>query len=393
MQSALDAILKELREILHRRGRLSSRNEALDELSKLLFAHIISIRMDHRSGISKGRILRQARGVEGGAESLREFVGDVFARHLPSSLAHEMKAADFELRLKPQEDALAIEIIECFERLTAMIESSGASEVYDVDLLNDVFGKFLAGSFADEKELGQYLTPTEVVDFMVQLAIEDMSEPELATLCDPYRCSQFGLILDPSCGVGSFLTSLLKALRRKVEHRYGTEVALQWVENMVSEVVTGIDKSERMVRLALASMAMFGMPAARLHVANSLLRSGADAKVTASFDGRVNLILTNPPFGAEFGGTDLSEYKIATTWAQRSPAKVNSEILFMERYCDWLAPGGRLLAIVPDSILTNKGLFEDLRRHLQDKIDIRSVVSLPPVTFGTTGTTTKTSIL
>jgi type I restriction enzyme S subunit len=65
----------------------------------------------------------------------------------------------------------------------------------------------------------------------------------------------------------------------------------------------------------------------------------------------------------------------------------------MERYFDWLMPGGRLLAIVPDSILTNRGLYEDLRTHLADRVELRAVVSLPAVTFAGAGTTTKTSVI
>ena len=37
---AVDATLKSIREILHKRAHLSSRSQALDELSKLLFAHV-----------------------------------------------------------------------------------------------------------------------------------------------------------------------------------------------------------------------------------------------------------------------------------------------------------------------------------------------------------------
>lgn len=392
-QGIMDATLRDLREALHRRGRLSSRNEALDELCKLLFAHVISATAENRTGISKENIFRKSGQTSGAASALKEYVADSFNRYLPPSLAHEMKPSDFELKLKSQEDVLAIEIIECFERLTSAIEDQEMDGFRDIDLLNDVFGRFLAGSFIDEKELGQYLTPTEVVDFMVQLAINDMSESELRVLLDPQHCSQYGLILDPSCGVGSFLTELLKTLRDKVAGVHGEQNVRPWLNSMVSDVVTGIDKSERMVRLAMTNMALSGSPAARLHLANSLARSGADDIVTDSLHGRVNLILTNPPFGAEFGGEDLSKYQVSNVWARRSPTKANSEILFMERYLDWLMPGGRLLAIVPDSILTNKGLFEDLRRGLADKVEIRSVVSLPVETFGTTGTNTKTSVL
>lgn len=391
IREAIDAILRELREILHRRGRLSSRNEALDELCKLLFAHVMSI-LDVNKGISRGDVLGKRKKALEAASALKKFVSAVYARYLPSSLPHEMELTDFELRINPRENSLAIEIIKCFEQLTAKkVKDIGG--IGGVDILNDVFGKFLADSFIDEKQLGQYLTPTEVVRFMVRLAIQDMSESELATLCDPDECSKFGLILDPSCGVGSFFTEMLKTLHGEVVKKYSADSAHRWMENMVTNVIVGIDKSDRMIRLALTSMAMFGLPATNLHLANSLARFGPDSNLTASFKGKVRLILTNPPFGAEFKGKDLSKYKIATTWSHRPPAKVDSELLFVERYLDWLLPGGQFLAIVPDSILTNKGLYEDLRRNLADKVEIRSVISLPTVTFGAAGTNTKTSVL
>lgn len=387
IKEALDKTLLELREALHRRGRLSSRNEALDELSKLLFAHIIS------GGISKKTVLGESASIEGAAQSLSEFVRDAFDRYLPKSLGHEMELGDFELALKNQEDVLAIEIIEAFERLTHRSMLKGIHNIRGIDVLNDVFGKFLADSFVNEKELGQYLTPTEVVRFMVRLAIQDMSTSELHTLCNPVECVSFGLILDPSCGVGSFLTEVIRTLRSEVVGRHGTESQGVWIENMVTNVVAGIDKSERMIRLALTNMAMFGFPAAHLHLANALTRFGPDSDLTKSLEGRVRLILTNPPFGAEFHGNDLLQYRVANTWSSRSLTTINSELLFIERYIDWLAPGGQFLAIVPDSILTNKGVYKDLRENIRDSVDIRSVVSLPEVTFRAAGTNTKTSIL
>jgi type I restriction-modification system DNA methylase subunit len=385
---AIDATLIELREALHRYGRLSSRNEALEELSKLLFAHVMT-----ESGISRPAVLGSSRQQNGAARQLTHFVRGVFQKHLPKSLGHEMSLDDFDVKLKPQEDVLALEIISVFEQLAGKCSARGITDLKGVDVLNDVFGKFLADSFANEKQLGQYLTPTEVVRFMVGLAIKDMSEDELSKLCDPKRCEKYGLILDPSCGVGSFLTETLRKLYVEVSKSHSKASLESWVECMVSRVLVGIDKSERMIRLALTNMATFGLPAAQLHLANSLARSGADLEITAPLDGRVSLILTNPPFGAEYRGDDLNGYRIADLGRDAQPAKVNSEVLFVERYIDWLAPGGQFLAIVPDSILTNKGIYETLRKKLADQIEIRSVVSLPVVTFGAAGTNTKTSIL
>lgn len=385
---AVDKTLLELRESLHRRGRLSSRNEAIDEMSKLLFAHIMS-----NQGISRKNLLDNINGNPISiSEALQNFVRCVFNDYLPESLCHEMSQSDFELKLKVHEDKLALEIVNAFEQLDKSTSMKGIN-LESIDILNDVFGKFLADSFVDEKQLGQYLTPSEVVKFMTHLALQDLSNEEFELLCNPEDCVNFGLILDPSCGVASFLTETVRYMRKVVKDKYGDQQAKKWVENIVTNVIIGIDKSERMMRLALTNMAMFGLPAAQLHLTNSLSRTGPGTELTQSLEGRVKLILTNPPFGAEFKGNDVSKYQLATKWATKPIKKINSELLFIERYIDWLAPGGSFLTIVPDSILTNKGIYEDLRSNLGGLVEIRSVTSLPVVTFGAAGTTTKTSIL
>jgi type I restriction-modification system DNA methylase subunit len=384
---AVDATLKEIREILHKRAHLSSRSQALDELSKLLFAHVEGLRQTGK-GITRQVVITNGKTP---AAALKAYVDDRIRQSLPTSLAHRVDVREFELRLKVSENELATELIECFETLQRQTSSFNFS---GFDVLNEVFGKFLADSFIDEKELGQYLTPPEVVRFMAGLAISGFSDEEMTLLSDPRRCAEFGLILDPSCGVASFLAEVVHQLREAVDERV-TDVGQRnmWLKTILGRVVIGIDKSERMVRLALTNLAMFGLPMARLHLSNSLSRNGSDAKLADSLTGKVRLILTNPPFGACFQGNDLIKYKIATRWSRRLPKRVDSEILFMERYLDWLAPGGQLIAIVPDSILTNKGVFEDLRRGLADDVELCSVTSLPSVTFGVAGTSTKTSVL
>jgi predicted RNA methylase len=387
---AVDQTLRSIREILHKRGRLSSRSQALEELSKLLFAHVQAMRSGN-GGISRETLSRcQTRG-DGLASALKAFVDATVRRSLPKSLAHEVDPKDFELKLKAQEEELAQELVDCFETLH---RQTNAFNFSGLDILNEVFGKFLADSFIDEKELGQYLTPPEVVRFMVRVALHALQGDWLDILSDPKRCAEGGLILDPSCGVASFLTEVVQSLLERVEARVEDPKLRQiWLRNMLESVVVGIDKSERMVRLALTNVAMFGLPMTRLHLANSLARNGEDGKLTDSLAGKVRLILTNPPFGACFQGNDLVKYKAATAWSRRFPGRLDSEVLFLERYVDWLAPGGHLIAIVPDSILTNQGVFEDLRRGIASSVELCNVVSLPAVTFGTAGTNTKTSVL
>ena len=391
IREAMDTTLRELREILHRRGRMSSRNEAVEELSKLLFVHVMAIGKGS-GGISQKSMRENFPGMSM-AKALKTFVKEIYEAYLPLSIGHELQETDYELKIKESEEDLILEILQCFETLSSESESFDISGIKGVDFLNDVFGRFLSDSFVDEKQLGQYLTPTEVVNFMVKLAIQEMSENELRILTHPERCREFGFILDPSCGVGSFLTEILRFLHHEVASKNDEQTTRQWLSNMVHDVLVGIDKSERMIKLALTNMAMFTLPATRLFLANALVRFGEDAKELAFLEGQVGLILTNPPFGAEFKGDDLAGFQIANKWSNHIPRKLDSELLFVERYLDWLIPGGQLLAIVPDSILTNKGLYETLRKNIADQIEIKSMISLPNVTFGAAGTNTKTSIL
>jgi transcriptional regulator with XRE-family HTH domain len=388
LQTKIHATLTAIRESLHRSGRLSSRNEALDEVSKLLFAHVISI-----THTGKGISPALATPSKPPARALREFVAAVLRRYIPTSLSHEVNVADFELKLKDSENTFAGELMGCFHSLDATTVRTAIAGPNGVDVLNNVFGQFLAASFSDEKELGQYLTPNEVVRFMTRLGINSLSSSDYRKLIDPDRCTSLGHILDPSCGVGSFLTEVLKTLHADVVSTHGISESQRWVDNMLRSVIVGIDKSERMVRLSLTNLALFGSEAVTLHLSNALARDGHDGEIASKQEGTAILILTNPPFGAEFSGSDIASYKIAKDWSTRSVNSVDSELLFIERYIDWLAPGGVLVAIVPDSILTNRGIFRDLRAGLSDKIELRSVISLPPVTFGAAGTTTKTSIL
>lgn len=370
IRAALGSALNEAREALHRHARLSTRHEALDEICKLLFAQIVSAR-DHGHGL-----MDLLRGSDRPAVDLAKIVRNGFAAHLPQGLSKEMPSSEFDLRLRPSEDELAVELATALAVLEPELVAEGHHDVF-----NEVFGTFLTDSFADEKQLGQYLTPPEVVRFMVDAAIAGMDEGDQTLLADPERCEQFGVILDPSCGVGSFLTF---AARRLAATGDGRDVH---VRDLTSKVLVGLDKSERMIRLALTSFAVLGAEEANLHLANSLSRRGYPPLLD-ELQGKAGLILTNPPFGAEFSGEAISPYRLGEL-----AARVDSELLFIERYLDWLREGGAALAIVPDSVLTNRGPYQELRTLITSQATIEAVVSLPAETFSAAGTATKTSVL
>lgn len=370
LEDAIASTLDALREEFHKSASVTNRQEVLDLVSQLFFSHVVSI---DNGGDGIGAHLLT--GDQTAISVLNEFIATSFAEHLPQRWRRSF------IPLGAKDERFGHKLLSIFGQEANAFKALHAAG--RDDLINEVFSRFMSTSFVDEKEMGQYLTPPEIVKFMVDLGLQALSVADRQALID-HR----GIVLDPSCGVGSLLAETTRALQKSFLAVGDTKAASRWTSRFVSDCVVGFDKSDRMIRLAATNLALFGVSARKLYIINSLTRFGVDSEVPSSIEGQVSLILTNPPFGATFGGNELSNFQIAA-----GRTKADSEILFLERYVDWLKPGGVVVSIVPDSVLVNRGLFVQLREFLQKHCVIEGIFSLPSLTFSSAGTTTKTSIV
>jgi len=384
LEEAISGTIHALREEFHRTASVSTRQEVLDLVASLFFAHVTSIDSGSR-GI--GEHLR-AQG-EKAVGALNRFMAGALTEHLPvrnGKSGGRLGLERFFTPLSKNDERFADQLLRIFER-----DASAFRKLHEAgrdDLINEVFSRFMSTSFVDEKEMGQYLTPPEITRFMVEVGFHALTPEARERLLDPVAGRGAGIILDPSCGVGSFLAETIRFCHGVVRQRHDTRAASRWLARFVGSRVVGIDKSERMLRLAMINLGLFSAKAANLRLANALARNGVEGELCAGLDGRVELILTNPPFGATYSGSDLSGFAMG-----RARARAESEVLFLERYVDWLAPGGVVATVVPDSILVNRNAFAELRAWLHERCSVEAVLSLPPVTFGAAGTNTKTSVL
>lgn len=380
LEAAIAGTLNALREEFHRTATVSKRQDVLDFVAALFFAHVTSV---DSGGQGLGRHVAPSRIAA--ADGLNAFMSDALARRLPDMNGHGPDRTRFFVPLTPADESFAQAVLAIFERDATAFKT--LHEAGRDDLINEVFSRFMSASFVDEKEMGQYLTPPEVTRFMVQVGFNTLTPQMRAALLDVDMSAQAGIILDPSCGVGSFLAESVRFLHEQVREVH-PERSSEWLDHFVANNVVGIDKSERMLRLACVNLGLFGAPVAKLYLANGLARSGPDAKVTVPLEKRALLILTNPPFGATYTGAELDGFRLG-----QDRSRVDSELLFLERYIDWAAPGGVIVSIVPDSVLVNRGTFAALRAFLAERCSVEAVFSLPPVTFAAAGTSTKTSVL
>ncbi len=118
-----------------------------------------------------------------------------------------------------------------------------------------------------------------------------------------------------------------------------------------------------------------------------------------------HFIFTNPPFGSsipaskpyfeDFSFAKSEVHFIDKIIDKKSPKDLStqkSEILFLERYFEFLKEGGIVACVLPDGILTNSSL-QNVRDYLLERFYLLASFSLPQHTFSNYGAGVKSSIL
>ncbi len=332
--------------------------EALDELCKVVYAKLY----DEAHPDSQGRPRMQAwiyGCTEEFAASVRhvyreatEHDARVFRRKVPD---YDRSPGVFGSGMRLSSPALA-KVVETLQEYD--LGRSGT------DVKGRAFQKVVGPAI--RAGMGQYFTPDPVIRFAVAVT-------------DP-RVDDW--ILDPFCGSGHFLGAALQHVRDKARGHSG-----KILHDFAFGRLHGIEKSEQMVRIAMADMWLRGNGHSNIRCTDALLafENYLDLK-PESFD----LILTNPPFGSILGQEALRLLAPFTLAKQRGAAPV--EVLGLERCIQFLRPGGRLGIVLPDGVLANRNT-RYVRDWLEVQAKVRGIVSLPIETFQPFGAAIKTSIL
>lgn len=345
-------------------------DEALDELSKILYTKIYDERTTSTQGI--GATFRfQIYGASSASEAasnIRELYDEarkrdieIFAQRIPG---YERSRGVFSANIRLSDVALArvVEILQDY----SLIDSN-------LDVKGRAFQRVLGSAI--RSGMGQYFTP----DPVVRLAIE-MLNP-----------TPQDIILDPFCGSGHFLTRALDF----VLERYGDKTDEYTLHEFRFFKLHGIEKSDRMVRIAMTDMLLHDDGHSNIRNTNALLSFDNYPDIMA-LGGDENkdpeiftIVVTNPPFGSlmqEEARRMLGRFELG-----RNRKTVPLEILGLERCLQFLKPGGRMAIVLPDSILANKQTAY-VREWLVHQVKIRAIVSLPIETFMPYGATHKTSL-
>lgn len=430
---------KEFADLLHQCHNIIRNREkkdpaaAFDEIAKVLFIKVY---------VERRLLTRRSR------ENL--FTVDVLDQQLAENpldtLFQQTKQAYAADRIFEQDERINLKPA-TGEAIVRKLEKYNLSDTGE-DIKGVAFERFLGRTFRGE--IGQFFTPRTIVEFMVHML--DPQEEE--TVCDPasgsggflirvFEIVREKILQDADQQYNTFKSELKKdtslsdkqraeKLRnrfRKIQDNIDQKTEGSRLWRLSNRCIYGTDANDRMARTSKMNMIMHGDGHGGVHHHDGFLN------INGIFEGRFDIILTNPPFGANVEPTDkvlatdlavspgaekryTEEYGELYTEArnrvqaalnqpiaklftlpkstkQRNRTvynKIKTEVLFIERCLDLLKPGGRLAIVLPEGIFNNPSLAY-VREYTENRAFLRAVVSLPQETFISSGASVKCSLL
>jgi type I restriction enzyme M protein len=233
----------------------------------------------------------------------------------------------------------------------------------DADVKGDAYEGLLEKNAADTKSgAGQYFTP----------------RPLIKAVVDVMRPGPDQSIADPCCGTGGFLLAAHDYIAANHELDRDQKKFLR------DQALSGTEIVDNTARLCAMNLFLHNIgstdPEADppIRVQDALIEEPRD---------KLDLVLTNPPFGrkssvtmvAEDGRTQTADIQIQRQdfWATTS----NKQLNFVQHIRSMLKIGGGAAVVVPDNVLFEGGAGEKIRRRLFEECDVHTMLRLPTGIF------------
>lgn len=261
------------------------------------------------------------------------------------------------------------------ETLKSFLKEINEFEYDHSERLGDAF-EYLLSILGSQGDAGQFRTPRNIIDFMVEILEPKKNEK----------------ILDPACGTAGFLISAYKHIIKHNSKNYDpnndpkpfelqniklSELTINGKgykgEKLTSDErkrlidnISGYDISPDMVRLSLVNMYLHGFSNPKIYEYDTLSRDD-------KWDEKAEVILANPPFMSPKGGIKPhSRFSVPSN---------RSEVLFVDYMAEHLTSQGRAAIIVPEGVVfQTANAYVQLRKMLMKEYLV-GVISLPAGIF------------
>src|SRR5258706_5964576 len=172
------------------------------------------------------------------------------------------------------------------------------------------------------------------------------------------------ILFDPACGTGGFLTCSLRHMRDRYVKKPGHEKDMQ-------AALHAVEKKQLPHMLCVTNMLLHGIedPSFVRHD-NTLARP----YISYTQSDRVDIVLTNPPFGGR------EEDGIESNFPAHFRTRETADLLLV-LIIRLLKTGGRAAVVLPDGTLFGEGVKTRLKEHLMEECNLHTIVRLPNSVF------------
>lgn len=194
---------------------------------------------------------------------------------------------------------------------------------------------------------GEFYTPRALTEFMTEMINPRLGEK----------------VLDPACGTGGFLTSTIENIRNQ---------DVKNVDDLKEMDINILGKELKPLpfMLCVTNLILHDIEIPNVEYVDSLNRE----YTSIGKKDQVDIILTNPPFGASVADGVETNFplKYRTT---------ESADLFLITIIRYLKDNGRAAIVLPDGSLTGEGVKQRIRQHFLESCNLHTIVRLPNSVF------------
>ena len=194
--------------------------------------------------------------------------------------------------------------------------------------------------------LGEFYTPRAITELLTELI-------------DPKAGEK---VLDPACGTGGFLTCAIEHLKAQAANVTERE--------SIGHNVMGWEYKPLPYLLGNTNLILHDINLPSIQYDDSLAKSLTEYRQKD----RVDVILTNPPFGGVVSNNN--ENNFPQTFRTKESAD-----LFLILMIHLLKDGGRAAIVLPDGSLTGDGVKERVRKKLLKNCNLHTIIRLPNSVF------------
>jgi type I restriction enzyme M protein len=195
---------------------------------------------------------------------------------------------------------------------------------------------------------GEYYTPRAVTAFM-------------ADRIDPHPGE---ILFDPACGTGGFLSCAIRHMRERYVKKPADEKKMQ-------QALRACEKKQLPHMLCVTNMLLHGIDDPSFVRHDNTL---AKPYISYGQADRVDIVLTNPPFGGK------EEDGIESNFPKHFQTRETAD-LFLALIVRLLRPNGRAAVVLPDGSLFGEGVKTRLKEHLMEECNLHTIVRLPNSVF------------